>query len=113
MKNIFEALSQIGLIPVITIDRAEDAVPLARALLDGGVGCAEITFRTTAAAEAIRRMIGEVREMLVGAGTVLTVQQVMQVRRIAVDPGRHAVFLRDQPGTIYAARQILSDDVLE
>jgi 2-dehydro-3-deoxyphosphogluconate aldolase/(4S)-4-hydroxy-2-oxoglutarate aldolase len=78
MKNIFEALSQIGLVPVITIERAEDAVPLARALLDGDVGCAEITFRTTAAAEAIRRMISEVREILVGAGTVLTVQQAKQ-----------------------------------
>ena len=78
MTKIFEALGQIGLVPIITIDRAEDAVPLARALLAGGVGCAEITFRTIAAAEAIRRMISEVREMLVGAGTVLTVQQAKQ-----------------------------------
>ena len=78
MTKIFEALGQIGLVPVITIDRAEDAVPLARALLAGGVGCAEITFRTTAAAEAIRRMTGEVRDILVGAGTVLTVPQAEQ-----------------------------------
>ena len=66
------------MVPVIAIDRADDAVPLARALLAGGIGCAEITFRTAAAAEAIRRMTGEVREMLAGAGTVLTVQQAEQ-----------------------------------
>jgi 2-dehydro-3-deoxyphosphogluconate aldolase/(4S)-4-hydroxy-2-oxoglutarate aldolase len=78
MEKIFEALCQIGVVPVIAIDRADDAVPLARALLAGGIGCAEITFRTAAAAEAIRRMTGEVREMLAGAGTVLTVQQAEQ-----------------------------------
>ena len=78
MEKIFEALCQIGVVPVIGIDRADDAVPLARALLAGGIGCAEITFRTAAAAEAIRRLTGEVREMLAGAGTVLTVQQAEQ-----------------------------------
>jgi len=78
MEKIFEALRQIGVVPVIAIDRADDAVPLARALLAGGIGCAEITFRTAAAAEAIRRLTGEVREMLAGAGTVLTVQQAEQ-----------------------------------
>ena len=72
MEKIFEALCQIGVVPVIAIDRADDAVPLARALLAGGIGCAEITFRTAAAAEAIRRLTGEVRELLTGAGTVLT-----------------------------------------
>ena len=81
MTKIFEALGQIGLVPVITINREEDAVPLARALLDGGVGCAEITFRTAAAAGAIRKMTGEVHEMLIGAGTVLTVQQAEQAIR--------------------------------
>jgi 2-dehydro-3-deoxyphosphogluconate aldolase / (4S)-4-hydroxy-2-oxoglutarate aldolase len=78
MEEIFEALCQIGVVPVIAIDRSDDAVPLARALLAGGIGCAEITFRTAAAEEAIRRLTGEVREMLVGAGTVLTVQQAEQ-----------------------------------
>jgi 2-dehydro-3-deoxyphosphogluconate aldolase/(4S)-4-hydroxy-2-oxoglutarate aldolase len=78
MEKIFEALCQIGVVPVIAIDRADDAVPLARALLAGGIGCAEITFRTAAAAEAIRRLTGEVHEMLAGAGTVLTVQQAEQ-----------------------------------
>ena len=78
MYKLFEAIGRIGVLPVIALERAEDAVPLARALLAGGIDCAEITFRTPAAAEAIRRMSGEVGEMLVGAGTVLTVQQAEQ-----------------------------------
>jgi 2-dehydro-3-deoxyphosphogluconate aldolase/(4S)-4-hydroxy-2-oxoglutarate aldolase len=81
MTKTFEALSRIGVVPVITIDRPQDAVPLARALLNGGIGCAEITFRTASAEEAIQRIGGECHEMLVGAGTVLTVQQAEQAIR--------------------------------
>ena len=81
MTKTFEALSRIGVVPVITIDRSQDAVPLARALLNGGIGCAEITFRTASAEEAIQRISGECHEMLVGAGTVLTVQQAEQAIR--------------------------------
>lgn len=81
MTKTFEALSRIGVVPVITIDRPQDAVPLARALLNGGIGCAEITFRTASAEEAIQRISGECQEMLVGAGTVLTVQQAEQAIR--------------------------------
>ena len=81
MTKTFEALSRIGIVPVITIDRPQDAVPLARALLNGGIGCAEITFRTASAEEAIQRIGGECHEMLVGAGTVLTVQQAEQAIR--------------------------------
>ena len=81
MTKTFEALSRIGIVPVITIDRPQDAVPLARALLNGGIGCAEITFRTASAEEAIQRIGGECHEMLVGAGTVLTVQQAEQAVR--------------------------------
>jgi 2-dehydro-3-deoxyphosphogluconate aldolase/(4S)-4-hydroxy-2-oxoglutarate aldolase len=81
MTKTFEALSRIGVVPVITIDRPQDAVPLARALLNGGLGCAEITFRTASAQEAIQRISGECHEMLVGAGTVLTVQQAEQAIR--------------------------------
>jgi 2-dehydro-3-deoxyphosphogluconate aldolase/(4S)-4-hydroxy-2-oxoglutarate aldolase len=88
---LFEAIGRIGLVPVITINRPEDALPLARALLAGGLGCAEITFRTAAAEEAIRRITSELREMLVGAGTVLTVQQAEQAARAGaqyiVSPG--------------------------
>jgi 2-dehydro-3-deoxyphosphogluconate aldolase/(4S)-4-hydroxy-2-oxoglutarate aldolase len=81
MQNIVETIGQIGLVPVITIDRPEDAVPLARALYAGGVSSAEITFRTAAAEEAIKRIAAEVPEALVGAGTVLTLQQAEQAVR--------------------------------
>ncbi|MBR5448866.1 MAG: bifunctional 4-hydroxy-2-oxoglutarate aldolase/2-dehydro-3-deoxy-phosphogluconate aldolase [Clostridia bacterium] len=69
-------LYSIGLIPVIKIDNAEDAVPLAKALIDGGLPAAEITFRTSCAAEAIKNITDAYPEMLVGAGTVLTCEQV-------------------------------------
>ena len=78
MTKIFEALGRIGLVPVITINNSQDAVPLARALLRGDIACAEITFRTTSAAEAIRRICSECPEILIGAGTVLTIQQAEQ-----------------------------------
>lgn len=91
MPEIFETLAQIGLVPVITINKPQDAVPLARALLQGEIACAEITFRTSAAEEAIRRMSSECPEMLVGAGTVLTVGQAEQAvqagARYIVSPG--------------------------
>lgn len=64
------------LLPVVVLDRAEDAVPLAKALLKGGLAAAEVTFRTSAAAEAISRIRREVPDMLVGAGTVLTTEQL-------------------------------------
>ena len=54
MNTILEQIGRIGIVPVVKIDRAEDAVPLARALCAGGLPCAEVTFRTDAAAEAIR-----------------------------------------------------------
>lgn len=71
MKSIFE----IGIIPVIAIDDPNKAVPLAKALAAGGLPAAEVTFRTEAAEESIRRICAEVPEMLVGAGTVLTREQ--------------------------------------
>lgn len=90
MEHI-EVLAQIGLVPVITIRAPQDAVPLARALLRGGIACAEITFRTAAAEEAIRGISSECPEMLVGAGTVLTVRQaesaVQAGARFIVAPG--------------------------
>ena len=78
MTETLAALSRIGLVPVIMIDSPRDAVPLAEALLDGGIGCAEVTFRTPAAAEAIAGISSTCRELLVGAGTVLTVEQAEQ-----------------------------------
>jgi len=78
-------------IPVLTIDEHETAVPLARALVRGGLPVLEITLRTEAALEAIRAVAAEVPEAVVGAGTVLDPRQFEQVRRaggrFAVSPG--------------------------
>lgn len=76
METLLEQMSKIGIVPVIKIDRVEDAVPLAKALCEGGLPIAEVTFRTECAKDAIAAITKEVPEMLVGAGTVLTVQQV-------------------------------------
>ena len=76
MTEINQKLYDIGIIPVIKIDNADDAVPLAKALIDGGLPAAEITFRTSCAAEAIKKITTAYPEMLVGAGTVLTTAQV-------------------------------------
>ena len=74
--DMMKELYSIGLIPVIKIENADDAVPLAKALIDGGLPAAEITFRTACAAEAIANITKAYPEMLVGAGTVLTTEQV-------------------------------------
>jgi 2-dehydro-3-deoxyphosphogluconate aldolase/(4S)-4-hydroxy-2-oxoglutarate aldolase len=74
--DILKELSLIGIVPVIAINDAADAVPLAQALCEGGLPCAEVTFRTAAAEEAIRNMTQAFPDMLVGAGTVLTNEQV-------------------------------------
>jgi 2-dehydro-3-deoxyphosphogluconate aldolase / (4S)-4-hydroxy-2-oxoglutarate aldolase len=71
MPNPFDRIAEIGVLPVIAIENPEHAVPLADALLAGGLPVAEITFRTSAAAEVIARMARERPALLVGAGTVL------------------------------------------
>ena len=76
MNEVLEQFQKLGVIPVVVIDDAKDAAPLAKALVEGGLPCAEVTFRTAAAEEAIRIMCREYPEMLVGAGTVLTIDQV-------------------------------------
>jgi len=76
MNEVLEKLKKIGIVPVVKIDRAEDAVPLARALCAGGLPCAEVTFRTDAAAAAIKAMTDQFPEMCVGAGTVLNAANV-------------------------------------
>ena len=73
-------LRAIRVVPVIVIDDPDDAVPLARALADGGLPCAEITFRTPGAAEALKRVTDEVPSVFVGAGTVLTPKQAEKAR---------------------------------
>ncbi len=80
----------VGIVPVVVLDEAADAQPLAAALVTGGLPIAEVTFRTAAAREAIAAMAADPR-MLVGAGTVLTVEQVDQAAqagaRFIVSPG--------------------------
>ena len=75
MMQISEQIFKIGIIPVIAIDDADKAVPLACALVKGDLPAAEVTFRTAAGEEAIRRIAAEVPEVLVGAGTVLNLEQ--------------------------------------
>jgi len=76
MESVLEQISKIGIVPVVKIDRAEDAMPLAKALCAGGLPCAEVTFRTDAAADAIKIMTENFPNMCVGAGTVLNAEQV-------------------------------------
>ena len=74
--DMIEALGGAGIIPVIVIENEADAVPLARALVGGGLPVLEVTFRTKAAAAAIAAIRREVPDAVVGAGTVLTVEQL-------------------------------------
>ena len=76
MENIMVQIEKTGVIPVVVINDVEDAEPLAQALCEGGLPCAEVTFRTAAAEESIRKMIDIYPDMLIGAGTVLTTEQV-------------------------------------
>ena len=76
MNKILDELCGYHIIPVVVLNRAEDAKPLAKALCEGGLKCAEVTFRTDAAEESIRIMSSEYPDMMVGAGTVLTTKQV-------------------------------------
>ena len=76
MNRVLEEIKKIGIVPVVVLDDAKDAEPLAKALCEGGLPCAEVTFRTAAAEESIRIMAEQFPEMLVGAGTVLTTEQV-------------------------------------
>lgn len=76
MKTIAEQFSSFGVVPVVVLNDAKDAAPLAKALCEGGLACAEVTFRTEAAEQSIKIMTEQFPDMLVGAGTVLTVEQV-------------------------------------
>ena len=75
MENLVKKMQSVGIIPVVVIDDAKDAVPLARALKNGGIECAEVTFRTAAAEESIKQIAKEFPEFLIGAGTILTPEQ--------------------------------------
>ena len=81
--DVLKRMAAAGIVPVVVLDRAEDAVLTARAMLAGGIDVMEITFRTAAAADSIRAVAKEVPEMLVGAGTVINLEQC----KLAVDCG--------------------------
>ena len=91
MSTTLEKLGKFGVVPVVVLDDVKDAAPLAKALCDGGLACAEVTFRTDAAEESIRIMTSQYPEMIVGAGTVLTKEQVDRAvaagARFIVTPG--------------------------
>ena len=93
-----ELIRKTGIVPVVVLDDAKDAEPLAEALIRGGLPCAEVTFRTAAAEESIRRMTEKFPEMLVGAGTVLTTEQVDRAvatgAKFIVAPGLNPVTVK-------------------
>lgn len=87
MNELIQKISETGIIPVVKIDNAKDAVPLANALRAGGINCAEITFRTDAAEEAIHLIHEAFPDMLIAAGTVLTPEQADK----AINAGASAI----------------------
>lgn len=82
MSDVIDQLKTVGVVPVVALDSAEQALPLAEALEAGGLACLEITYRSAAATESIRR-VAETGRFLLGAGTVTKVSQI----REAVDAG--------------------------
>jgi len=91
MNKTLERIGELGIVPVVKIEKAEDALPLGRALLAGDLPIAEITFRTSAAEESFKILTRELPNLLVGAGTVLTVEQVKKAvsagAQFIVSPG--------------------------
>lgn len=98
MKDVLKLVEQTGIIPVVVLDSAADALPLAKALIKGGLPCAEVTFRTAAAEESIKVMSENFPEMLIGAGTVLTTEQVDRAVAVGasfiVSPGTNPKVVR-------------------
>ena len=100
MSAPFETAASLGIVPVIAIDDVKDAVPLADALLEGGLPIAEITFRTAAAAQVIAAMADKRPELLVGAGTILTPQALQS----AIDAGARFGLAPQQAQLLLAIR---------
>ena len=75
MNPVIQRVYEIGIIPVIAFNSVDEAIPLCKALMDGGLPAAEVTFRTACAEECIRKIHEELPDMLLGAGTVLTTEQ--------------------------------------
>jgi 2-dehydro-3-deoxyphosphogluconate aldolase/(4S)-4-hydroxy-2-oxoglutarate aldolase len=101
-ESLVSRLEASGVLAVLILESVEAAVPVARALLAGGVDCVELTLRTPVAMEALRRIRAEVPEILVGAGTILTVEQVREAKAagaaFGVAPGMN-------PRVVSAARE--------
>lgn len=91
MCDILKRIEELAVVPVVVIDDEQDAIPLAKALIDGGLPCAEVTFRTAAAKGAIKLISEKYPEMIVGAGTVLTIEQAKDAieagAKFIVSPG--------------------------
>ena len=124
MMDIAEKFQKLGVVPVVVLEDTKDAVPLAKALVEGGLPCAEVTFRTEAAEESIRLMAEQFPDMLVGAGTVLTKEQVDAAAaagaRFIVSPGfdpeivdyclkKKSLFTRDVFHHLRLLRQLKED----
>ena len=83
MNEVLKKIGQTGIVPVVVLNEVKDAVPVAQSLINGGLPCAEVTFRTDAAQQSIAEISKNFPQMFVGAGTVLTTEQVDR----AVDAG--------------------------
>lgn len=98
MHSVLKQIQDIGIVPVVVLEDAKDAEPLAQALCDGGLPCAEVTFRTAAAEESIKIMSEKFPDMLVGAGTVITTEQVDRATaagaKFIVSPGLNPAIVK-------------------
>ena len=101
--SVFDVVADYGVVPIIAIDDVQAALPLADALIEGGLPIAEITFRTEAAAEALKTLHAERPQLLLGAGTVLTAETAQAAKecgaQFAVAPGLN-------PAVVSAAREV-------
>lgn len=98
MNEILKKITEIGLVPVMNIKDTEDAIPLARALYNGGLPIMEVMFRTDAAAESIRLITDAMPDFLVGAGTILTIEQAKKAvdsgAKFLVSPGFNSIIVK-------------------
>lgn len=103
MSSISQQLKQLRVVPVIAVDNAEDILPLGKVLVENGLPVAEVTFRSDAAAEAIRLLRDAYPEMLIGAGTVLNREQAIEAKEagatFVVSPGFN-------PNTVKACQEL-------
>lgn len=109
MNNVLEQIHEFGIVPVVVLDDAKDAEPLAKALCEGGLPCAEVTFRTAAAEESIRIMAEKFPNMLIGAGTVITTEQVDRAvaagAKFIVSPGINPKIVKYCQEKAYSSHQ--------